>query len=180
MLYMFTRLVVNISQIYIPMYVSGSLQLAKHYIAVIPLVMFVSSFLTSFIMKPVNALIGRKATYFIGSMLVVASCCWMWFLSKHNGLLVIGSSILLGAGCSTILVTSLSITADLIGIHSVSEESWWVLRLTSPDYAYESVANFLVCFVQNSGAFVYGSMSFTDKLSNGIAVALIQYFHPCK
>ena len=123
MLYMFTRLVVNISQIYIPMYVSGSLQLAKHYIAVIPLVMFVSSFLTSFIMKPVNALIGRKATYFIGSMLVVASCCWMWFLSKHNGLLVIGSSILLGAGCSTILVTSLSITADLIGTHSVSDES---------------------------------------------------------
>ena len=34
--------------------------------------------------------------------------------------------------------------------------------------------------LQTSGAFVYGSMSFTDKLSNGIAVVVIQRLHPCK
>lgn len=44
-----------------------------------------------------------------------------------------------------ILVTSLAITADYIG---------------------QSTEN---------GAFVYGIMSFADKLSNGIAVMLIQY-----
>lgn len=43
------------------------------------------------------------------------------------------------------LVTSLGITADLIG-HDT-----------------------------DTGAFVYGSMSFVDKLANGIAVILIQY-----
>ena len=32
---------------------------------------------------------------------------------------------------------------------------------------------------QESGAFVYGAMSFTDKLSNGAAIALIQQLHPC-
>lgn len=42
------------------------------------------------------------------------------------------------------LVTSLGITADLIGPNT------------------------------ESGAFVYGANSFTDKLSNGIAVSIIQ------
>jgi hypothetical protein len=49
-----------------------------------------------------------------------------------------------GAGSSVMLVTSLGITADLIG----------------PNI--------------DSGAFVYGIMSFMDKLSNGVAVTLIQ------
>ncbi len=47
------------------------------------------------------------------------------------------------------LITSLAVTADLIGPHV------------------------------ESGAFVYGAMSFTDKLSNGLTVFLIQYLHPC-
>lgn len=52
--------------------------------------------------------------------------------------------MVLGAGGSVILVTSLGITADLIGSNT------------------------------SNGAFVYGVMSFTDKLSNGIAVVIIQ------
>lgn len=43
------------------------------------------------------------------------------------------------------LVTSLGVTADLIGPNT------------------------------ESGAFVYGAMSFTDKLSNGVVVMAIQY-----
>jgi hypothetical protein len=52
-----------------------------------------------------------------------------------------------GACGSIILVTSLGITADLIGDKT------------------------------DSGAFVYGIMSFTDKLANGIAVVIIQDLH---
>ena len=33
--------------------------------------------------------------------------------------------------------------------------------------------------LQETGAFVYGAMSFVDKISNGLAVQLIQMFHPC-
>ncbi len=33
--------------------------------------------------------------------------------------------------------------------------------------------------MQGSAAFVYGVMSFTDKLSNGIVVQVIQVLHPC-
>lgn len=32
---------------------------------------------------------------------------------------------------------------------------------------------------QHSGAFVYGAMSFTDKMANGLAVMAIQNLHPC-
>ena len=51
-----------------------------------------------------------------------------------------------GVSGSILLVTSLGLTADLIG----------------PD--------------TSSGAFVYGAMSFSDKLSNGLAVAVLQYY----
>ena len=34
--------------------------------------------------------------------------------------------------------------------------------------------------LQGSSAFVFGAMSFTDKLSSGIAIQIIQLMHPCK
>lgn len=52
---------------------------------------------------------------------------------------------LLGSSGSILLVTSLGISADFIGQNT------------------------------ESGAFVYGFMSFTDKLGNGLAVMIIQY-----
>ncbi|KAM6235866.1 major facilitator superfamily domain-containing protein 12 isoform 3-T3 [Porphyrio hochstetteri] len=90
-LYMSTRLIVNLSQTYIAMYLTNSLLLPKKYIATIPLVMYISGFLSSFLMKPVNQWIGRN----------------------------------------------------------------------------------------HSSAFVYGAMSFTDKMANGLAVMVIQNLHPC-
>lgn len=51
-----------------------------------------------------------------------------------------------GASSSIQLVTSLGLTADLIGQDT------------------------------DTGAFVYGAMSFVDKLSNGIAVVILQAY----
>lgn len=53
---------------------------------------------------------------------------------------------ILGSAGAIMLVTSLGVTADLIGRNT------------------------------ESGAFAYGIMSFADKLSNGLVVMLIQYF----
>ncbi|XP_067169039.1 major facilitator superfamily domain-containing protein 12 isoform X3 [Apteryx mantelli] len=125
-LYMATRLIVNLSQTYIAMYLTNSLLLPKKYIATIPLMMYVSGFLSSFLMKPVNKWIGR-----------------------NMGVEIYAAAMLLGAGSATILVTSLSMTADLIGTNT------------------------------HSSAFVYGAMSFTDKMANGLAVMAIQNLHPC-
>ncbi|XP_050842033.1 major facilitator superfamily domain-containing protein 12 isoform X2 [Serinus canaria] len=147
-LYMATRLIVNLSQTYIAMYLTNSLLLSKNYIATIPLVMYVSGFLSSFLMKPVNKWIGRNLTYFVGILVVLAFASWV-ALARPIGDEIYGLAVLLGAGSATILVTSLSMTADLIGTNT------------------------------HSSAFVYGAMSFTDKMANGLAVMVIQNLHPC-
>ncbi|XP_071769503.2 major facilitator superfamily domain-containing protein 12 isoform X1 [Centroberyx gerrardi] len=148
-LYMYTRLIVNMSQTYISVYLTNSLLLPKNFIAIIPLVMYVSGFVCSLVMKPISKLIGITLTYFLGLLLVLGFACWV-FADKNMGAeRVYGAAVLLGAGSATILVMSLSMTAKLIGQQT------------------------------QSGAFVYGSMSLTDKLANGVAVILIQSLRPC-
>ncbi|EQB77595.1 hypothetical protein CB1_000413020 [Camelus ferus] len=148
LLYMSTRLIVNLSQTYMAMYLTYSLSLPKRFIATIPLVMYLSGFFSSFLMKPVNKRIGRNMTYFMGLLVILAFAAWV-ALADVLGVAVYVAAVLLGAGCATILVTSLSMTADLIGPHT------------------------------HSGAFVYGAMSFSDKVANGLAVMAIQSLHPC-
>lgn len=87
-------------------------------------------------------------TYFTGLLVILAFAAWV-ALADNLGLAVYGAAVLLGAGCATILVTSLAMTADLIGPHT------------------------------HSGAFVYGAMSFSDKVANGLAVMAVQSLHPC-
>lgn len=148
LLYMSTRLIVNLSQTYISMYLLNTLGLHKKFIATIPLVMYVSGFLFSFIMKPLSKFIGKGLTYFVGLLLIMAFSYWV-LLDVDMGETVYVAAVLLGAGSATILVISLAMTAELISNQT------------------------------QSGAFVYGAMSFTDKLANGVAVMIIQALHPC-
>ncbi|XP_026169432.1 major facilitator superfamily domain-containing protein 12-like isoform X2 [Mastacembelus armatus] len=148
LLYMSTRLIVNLSQTYISMYLINTLALPKKFIATIPLVMYLSGFLSSLIMKPLSKLIGKCLTYFVGLLLIMAFSYWV-LLDDRMGQQVYGAAVLLGTGSATILVISLAMTAELIADQT------------------------------QSGAFVYGAMSFTDKLANGVAVMLIQAMHPC-
>ncbi|XP_071086621.1 major facilitator superfamily domain-containing protein 12-like isoform X1 [Haliotis cracherodii] len=148
-LYMCTRLYVNLSQVYLPMYLVETLQLNKTNIAIVPLIVYVCGFFTSLVMKPVNKLLGRKVTYIIGVVFAVGSCVWIHFITSSSTMQVFGAAVLMGIGGTTMLITSLAMTADLIGDNT------------------------------ESGAFVYGAMSFTDKLSNGVAVEIIQLLHPC-
>ncbi|XP_018011861.1 major facilitator superfamily domain-containing protein 12-like [Hyalella azteca] len=150
-LYMCTRLFCNLTQAYVPIYLQDTLELSPQSVAYIPLTMYVSGFITTTIaIKPINVKFGRKVSYALGSLLGAGGCVWIFFGSGelYCQYLVYPVAVLLGAGGSTMLVTSLSITADLIGNNI------------------------------ESGAFVYGAMSFTDKLSNGIAIMVIQYFSP--
>ncbi|XP_068776409.1 major facilitator superfamily domain-containing protein 12 isoform X2 [Struthio camelus] len=89
-----------------------------------------------------------QLTYFVGILVILAFASWVT-LTRQMGVEIYAAAMLLGAGSATILVTSLSMTADLIGTNT------------------------------HSGAFVYGAMSFTDKMANGLAVMAIQNLHPC-
>uniref|UniRef100_A0A8C3SI03 Major facilitator superfamily domain containing 12 n=1 Tax=Chelydra serpentina TaxID=8475 RepID=A0A8C3SI03_CHESE len=130
MLYMATRLIVNLSQTYIAMYLTNSLMLPKKFIATIPLVMYISGFLSSFLMKPINRWIGRNVSS-LGGMGPASRC--------NRAPLGLWVGRALGCGMRLMLLVSL----------------------------------------QHSGAFVYGAMSFTDKVANGVAVMAIQNLHPC-
>ncbi|KAI5610474.1 major facilitator superfamily domain containing 12a [Silurus asotus] len=148
-LYMCTRLIVNLSQTYISMYLINSLFLPKNYIATIPLVLYVSGLVSSLAMKPISKRLGVNMTYFAGLVPIVAFGIWA-LLDMKMGVRVYGAAVLLGAGSAVILVMSLSMTANLIGDQT------------------------------QSGAFVYGAMSFTDKVANGLAVMIIQSLYPCQ
>ncbi|XP_070816407.1 major facilitator superfamily domain containing 12b [Chaetodon trifascialis] len=148
-LYMCTRLIVNLSQTYISVYLTNSLMLPKNFIAIIPLVMYISGFVCSLAMKPLSKLIGINMTYLIGLLLVLGFATWVFVDENMGAESIYGAAVLLGAGSATVLVMSLSMTATLIGEQT------------------------------QSGAFVYGSMSFTDKVANGVGVILIQSTRPC-
>lgn len=87
-----------------------------------------------------------QLAYVFGSMLGICGCIWIRLRSQPDFVQyeVYIVAVIIGCGGSIILVTSLGITADLIGDKT------------------------------GNGAFVYGLMSFTDKLANGIAVVIIQ------
>ncbi len=76
---MTTRLFVNLTQAYIPLYLQITLRLHAQYVAIIPLVMFIFGFLTSIVMKSVNNKIGRKTTFIIGCAVGLAGCIWINF-----------------------------------------------------------------------------------------------------
>lgn len=152
-LYMCTRLIVNMTQVYMPMYLTDTLQLNKSSIALIPLICYMSGFASTIPLRHLNKILGCYITYFIGVCFIITCSVLFWYhdiIYKSNSITSIVSTIFLGAGSTIILVTSLGITTELIGKNT------------------------------GSGAFVFGAMSFTDKLSNGITVALLQQFSPCQ
>jgi len=149
--YMCTRLFVNLSQSYIPLYLQDSLRLGPTFVAIIPLIMFCSGFVVSFVTRPINVRLGRKMTWMIGALIGAGAATWVYFDGGafYNEYSIFFVAALYGAGSSVILITSLSLVADLIGANT------------------------------ESSAFVYGMMSFVDKVSGGLMVMLIQSLIPC-
>ncbi|CAF0970252.1 unnamed protein product [Brachionus calyciflorus] len=151
-LYMCTRLIVNMTQVYYPMFLTDTLQLDKSSIALIPFICFLSGFLATFPLRRLNKHFGDYIVCLFGLVIILFSSGLFWYDDIIYGKKVtsIVTSILLGSGSTIILCTSLTLTTDLIGSNT------------------------------GSGAFVFGAMSFTDKLSNGLAVAVLQQFSPCQ
>ena len=141
--YMSTRLFVNLSQAYLPLYLQESLELKSTYVAIIPLVMYCSSFVVSRLMKCLNRQAGRKISFLLGAVVGLSACVWVYYGEDETGKKedffrtygIFFPAILFGAAGSTVLITSLSLTAELISNNT------------------------------ETSAFIYGAMSFTDKVS---------------
>ena len=90
----------------------------------------------------------------VGLVFVLASSAIFWFIPKLTTVIqievvLIVACVLLGIGTSTTNICSSSLASDLIGLNT------------------------------ECGAFVYGVMSFADKIANGVVIAALQQFNPC-
>ncbi|XP_066250431.1 major facilitator superfamily domain-containing protein 12-like [Euwallacea similis] len=147
--YMCSRLFINLTQVFITLYLHEALDMVASALAVVPLIMYIASLVTSFVVGSINRTFGRKITYIFGTVLGVSACVFIRFGTGtlYVRYLIYLVACLLGSASSIVLVSSLGITTDLIGTRT------------------------------NSGAFVYGVMSFVDKLANGMVVEAIQGRH---
>jgi Na+/melibiose symporter-like transporter len=161
-LYMCSRLLLNISQVYLPLYLSGpssALRLPKATIAQVPLVLYIASLAATPFLKAANLQLGRNVVMVL-SLLLSGLCSFMWQVLPRVGedghgdvkgplVSVLFVAAALGWSSSCAMVTSLSMAADVIGSKTASS------------------------------AVIYGLLSFTDKLSSGIAIILVQSGDPC-
>ena len=72
LVYMSTRIIVNLSQVYLPFYLQESLYLgdkaaATQSLALVPLTLYISSFVATIRLEQLNRMLGRKATYALGN-----------------------------------------------------------------------------------------------------------------
>lgn len=142
--YMATRIAINVSQVYITFYLTSTRILPANAIALVPLVIYIASFLCTAIVKRLSKLLGASITYAIGSVLVAGAAMVFLFANEHAAWIVYVGAFLLGFGNAAIMVTSVSYEATLVGDSCPS------------------------------GAFVYGIFSMADKVSNGLIVVGIQ------
>ncbi|UJR14092.1 hypothetical protein I4U23_001088 [Adineta vaga] len=154
-IWMFTRVILNVTQVFLPLYIIDTIStLDRIFVAIAPLCSYVSGLIASFPMRAINKRLGRKITMIVGLTFIFSSTLLFWFIFQLKPLIpieitLIVACVLLGIGTSTTNICSFSLTSDLIGLNT------------------------------ECGAFVYGIMSFADKLANGIAIAAIQQFNPC-
>lgn len=116
------------------------------HIAIIPLVSFVASFVASIWMKLAHRYIGPRLAYLVGSVASIAACLWVALAAPPaaSSLELCLIAVLFGAGSSVTMISSLCITADMIGRHA------------------------------DQSGFIYSAVTFADKLITGVVVIVIE------
>ncbi|CAF0953376.1 unnamed protein product [Rotaria sordida] len=149
------RVILNVTRIFIPLCIIDTiLTLNRVFVAIAPLCICIIGVLASFPMRALNKRLGRNLTSIVGFGFILVSVILFWFIFdlKSNiqiEIAIISTCVLLGIGISTIIICSSALASDLIGSNT------------------ECVA------------FVYAIMSFTDKIADGVVIAIIQQFNPC-
>lgn len=142
--YMCARLIVNVTQSYLSFYVLDVLKMDEVYITVVPLLVYLSSFISTALMKKANKRFGRKRVFFVGTVFCAVAVAFFWILTPGTAQMVYIPAFFFGLGSATVMVCSVQLEADLVDKDT------------------------------ESSAFVYGALSLTDKFSNGIAIFVLQ------
>ncbi|KAH7570722.1 hypothetical protein JRO89_XS05G0166800 [Xanthoceras sorbifolium] len=153
LVYMFTRLVLNVSQLavvtqaYLAFYVINDLRMADSAKALVPAIIYICSFIVSIILQEMVWTGHRlKAYYSVGGILWIFCGAAILILPRSMSAFMYLISIFIGIANALMMVTGISMQNVLIG---------------------EDL---------NGCAFVCGSLSFLDKMSCGIALYILQSY----
>ncbi|TYG56089.1 hypothetical protein ES288_D08G035700v1 [Gossypium darwinii] len=146
--YMLTRLVLNVSQAYLAFYVIDDVQMAQSSKALVPAIIYICSFVVSILLQEIAWNEQRlKAYYTAGGILWIFCGTAIILLPRSMSLFVYAISIFIGIANALMTVTAVSMQNVLIGQDL------------------------------NGCAFVCGSLSFLDKISCGLTLFVLQSFH---
>lgn len=145
--YMVTRLVTNVSQAFLAFFVINDLRMSQSSKALVPAIIYICSFVVSVLLQEMNWTGQRvKAFYSTGGLLWLLCGAGILFLPRSLNSLMYILSIIIGIANALIMVTGVSMQSFLVG---------------------KDV---------NGSAFVYGSLSFLDKMSCGLALYIIESY----
>lgn len=81
-IYMMSRLIVNVSQVFLPFYVLDALHFPLVFITAVPATCYLASFVAANYMKRINKRFGRRRTYICGALLSIVASVAFFFLPK--------------------------------------------------------------------------------------------------
>lgn len=127
-----------------------TLKTEKESIATIPFITYATGFVSSFLIRPLAAKIGSKKVIFVGISVALGFAAWIQFSGETfgNSWQVYVASAMNGLAGTSLAIASLSLISDLTA--------------DSP----------------GSSAFVFGCISFTDKLVNGLSIFTLESVLP--
>ncbi|KAL8192662.1 hypothetical protein R6Q57_027847 [Mikania cordata] len=141
LVYVFTRLITNVSQSFLAFYVINDLRMAQSSKALIPAMIYICSFIISILLQEFTWTSQRLKVFFsVGGVLWVLCGSAIFFMPSNMKNIMYLLSFVIGIANALISVTGVSMQSYLVG---------------------EDVKG---C------AFVYGSLSFLDKVSCGFAL----------
>ncbi|EMS59777.1 hypothetical protein TRIUR3_17345 [Triticum urartu] len=147
LVYMCTRLVTNVSQAFLAFYVINDLGMHQSSKALVPAIIYVCSLVVSVMLQETRWSGWRLKNYFsAGAMIWILSGIGIVLLPSSMHNFMYALSITIGAANALMTVTSISMEGVLVG---------------------EDL---------NGCAFVYGSLSFIDKVSCGIALYILESY----
>ncbi|XP_021948309.1 major facilitator superfamily domain-containing protein 12 isoform X1 [Folsomia candida] len=149
LLLVLSRLFLNLSQAFIPLFLQEGIRAPQEYLAIIPGVCQLSALLASLLVKIILCYSTKKVAIILGASFVFVGCAWLGFDSPEairSGNIFLLATFL-GAGTGMIIVVSTSFVSDLIGKNT------------------------------ESGAYVFGSIAFFHNLLGGFVVFVVQLGH---
>jgi len=147
--YMCSRMVLNSIRVFGPFYITYTLSgLNQTWIAILPLIQYVSGFVSTVLVKVVSKKYGIKYAYIIGAVITIAGNIWAIWVQDSSIWQVFCVFILFGLGSNAIACSALALINEMIGLHTTA------------------------------AGFVFGFLSLAESAANGGGVVLVESLAP--